>query len=68
MITNFPTFVKENYNLKRVYLKREAIPDSLNCLLVAGPQETFTDYELFQIDQYLMRGKKIGRASCRERV
>jgi len=59
VITNFPTFVKENYNLKRVYLKREAIPDSLNCLLVAGPQETFTDYELFQIDQYLMRGKSL---------
>jgi ABC-type uncharacterized transport system involved in gliding motility auxiliary subunit len=26
---------------------------------VAGPTETFTDYELFQIDQFLMRGKSL---------
>ena len=59
VISNFPTFIRMNYNLKRVYLKRQAIPDSLNCLLVAGPKEPFTDYELLQIDQYLMRGNSL---------
>ena len=28
-------------------------------LVVAGPTETFTDYELFQIDQFLMQGKNL---------
>jgi len=58
-ITNFRTLVSQNYTLKNITLKDSTIPDSLNCLVIARPTETFSDYELFQIDQFLMRGKSL---------
>jgi len=55
----FRTLVSQGYTIKEVELKKGAIPDSFNCLLVAGPREKFSDYELFQIDQFLMQGKSL---------
>jgi ABC-type uncharacterized transport system involved in gliding motility auxiliary subunit len=58
-LSNFQTLISENYTIKNVDLKDDTIPDSLNSLVIARPTETFTDYELFQIDQFLMRGKNL---------
>ena len=58
-ITNFRTLASQNYTIRHVNLKEGAIPDSVNCLVIAGPTENFTDYELFQIDQFLMRGNNL---------
>jgi ABC-type uncharacterized transport system involved in gliding motility auxiliary subunit len=58
-INNFRTLASQNYTIKPVNLKEGAIPDSVNCLVIAGPTENFTDYELFQIDQFLMRGNNL---------
>ena len=58
-ITTFRNLISQNYNLKDINLKTGTIPDSLNCLVIARPTETFSDYELFQIDQFLMRGKSL---------
>jgi ABC-type uncharacterized transport system involved in gliding motility auxiliary subunit len=58
-LSNFQTLVSQNYSIKEINLKDARIPDSLNCLVVAGPTEDFSDYELFQIDQFLMRGKNL---------
>jgi hypothetical protein len=33
--------------------------ESVECLIIARPTEPFSDYELFQIDQFLMRGKNL---------
>jgi len=57
--SNFRALVSENYTIKDVNLKGGTIPDGLNCLVIAGPTESFTDYELFQIDQFLMQGKSL---------
>jgi len=56
---NFRSLVSETYSFKYVHLKDGTIPDSLNCLVIPGPTESFTDYQLFQIDQFLMRGKSL---------
>ncbi len=56
---NFRNLVSRNYTLKPVKLKEEPIGESFNCLVLAGPTQTFTDYELFEIDQFLMRGKSL---------
>jgi len=56
---NFRALVSETYSMKYVHLKDGTIPDSLNCLVLPGPTDTFTDYQLFQIDQFLMRGKSL---------
>jgi len=57
--SNFRNLVSENYTIKSVNLKDEALPEGIRCLVIARPTETFTDYELFQIDQFLMRGKTL---------
>ena len=58
-IRTFQNLISQNYTIKSVNLKDDPIPDSFNCLVIAGPTENFTDYELFQIDQFLMRGKTL---------
>lgn len=58
-LSNFRTLISQNYTIKNVSLKDGAIPESFNCLVIARPTEKFTDYELFQIDQFLMRGKNL---------
>jgi ABC-type uncharacterized transport system involved in gliding motility auxiliary subunit len=58
-LRNFQTLMNENYTLKPVNLKDDRIPESLNCLIIAQPTEAFTDYELYQIDQALMRGTNL---------
>ena len=59
VLSNFPILVSENYAIKTVDLKKGSLPDSFNCLIIAQPTEAFSDYELFQIDQFLMRGKNL---------
>ena len=57
--TNLRTLVSQNYTIKNVALKEDTIPESLNSLIIARPTEKFSDYELFQIDQFLMQGKSL---------
>lgn len=58
-LRNFQTLISQNYSIKNVNLKDGPLPDSFNCLVIAGPKENFTDYEFFQIDQFLMKGKSL---------
>ncbi len=55
----FNTLVSSRYSIKPVDLKNGSIPDGLNCLIIARPTQKFSDYELFQIDQALMKGTNI---------
>ncbi len=58
-VLNFRTLISQNYTLKPVHVERESIPDNLNAVVIARPTETFSDYALFQIDQFLMKGKNL---------
>ena len=58
-LSTFQNLTSQGYTIKHVKLKDSAIPDSINCLVVARPTEQFSDYELLQIDQFLMRGKHL---------
>ncbi len=51
--------VSENYSPKPVDLKNDDMPEGLNCIIIPRPTEPFSDYELFQIDQALMKGTNI---------
>lgn len=55
----FNALVSSRYSIKSINLKDGSIPDGLNCLIIARPTEKFSDYELFQIDQALMKGTNI---------
>ena len=58
-VRNFKQLASQNYTFKDVDLKKGDISDSFNCMIIANPGEQFSDYELFQIDQYLMRGNNL---------
>lgn len=55
----FNSLLSSRYTVKPVNLKNDTIPDGLNCLVIPQPTEKFSDYELFQIDQALMKGTSI---------
>ncbi len=55
----FNSLISSRYDIKPVALKEDAIPEGLSCLIIAKPTEKFTDFELFQIDQALMKGTNI---------
>jgi ABC-2 type transport system permease protein len=57
--SNFREQIALNYALKPVALAQNSIPEGIACLLVVNPREKFTDYELYQIDQFLMQGKSL---------
>ncbi len=57
--TNFRTMVSQTYSFKNINLKDQTIPEDLNSLVIARPTEKFSDYELYQIDQFLMQGKSL---------
>ena len=58
-ISTFSSLVAKTYSIKPIDLKKQSIPGSLKCLVIARPTEKFSDYELFQIDQALMRGTNL---------
>ncbi|MCP4022405.1 MAG: GldG family protein [Desulfobacteraceae bacterium] len=55
----FNSLVSQRYSIKSISLKKEPIPDGLNSLIIARPTEKFTDYDLFKIDQALMKGTNL---------
>ena len=58
-ISNFNRIASDTYAVKEVKLTDRDLLDGLNCLLIANPAQPFNDYELFQIDQFLMEGKSV---------
>ncbi len=58
-LTKFNYLLSSNYSITQIDLKAEEIPDSIDNLIIAGAKENFSDWELFQIDQFLMKGKSI---------
>jgi ABC-2 type transport system permease protein len=58
-LNNFSSLLSQNYTIKEVNVKEDPIPSSLKSLVIARPMEEFTDYELYQIDQALVKGTNL---------
>ncbi len=58
-LNQFSALVNQTYNITPVELKQNPIPDGLQTLIIARPTQPFSDYDLFQIDQALMRGTNL---------
>jgi ABC-2 type transport system permease protein len=58
-VLNFRSLISQNYSLKQINLKAESIPENLRSMVIARPTLPFSDYALFQIDQFLMKGKNL---------
>lgn len=55
----FQKMMETSYTVKEVNIKDDEIPDDVDTLIIAGAKESFSDWELFQIDQFLMKGKSL---------
>ena len=58
-LSTFSSLISETYSIKPINLKDDDIPASINCLVIARPTENFSDFELYQIDQALMKGTNL---------
>jgi ABC-2 type transport system permease protein len=58
-VSSFTGLASADYTLKPVDLEKEGVPDDLKCLIIAHPTKPFSEYELYQIDQALMRGTNL---------
>jgi len=56
---NIRELISRNYSLKPVSLADGRIPEGIACLLLVKPREKLSDYDLLQIDQFLMQGKSL---------
>jgi len=59
MLTKFDSLLRSSYSVTQIDLKSDEIPETIDTLIIAGAKEQFSDWELFQIDQFLMKGKSL---------
>lgn len=57
-LSKFNGLLSREYTVKDVKLD-DGIPESIDTLVIAGVKQNFNDWELYQIDQFLMKGKSL---------
>ena len=55
--SNFYRLMSGNYNVQLITLDK--IPEDVKTLIINGPKESFSEWELFQLDQFIMNGGSI---------
>ncbi len=58
-LTQFNALLSERYTINQIDMTENGIPESVDTLIIAGPKQSFSDWELLQIDQFLMKGKSL---------
>jgi ABC-type uncharacterized transport system involved in gliding motility auxiliary subunit len=58
-LTIFGDLLGETYNIEPFNLAEGTVPPDVKTIIIARPTESFTDWDLFQIDQALMRGQNL---------
>ena len=58
-LANFFELVSTDYRLRGLLLESVSIPAELDTVLVVAPQQSLSEWTLYQLDQLLMRGKSL---------
>lgn len=60
-VSALANLVSNRYQLNQASVVNELLPEDADTLIIARPQpmSQFTDWELYQIDQFLMKGKNV---------
>lgn len=58
-LSSFHELLGKTYSPRQFSLFEESVPRDVQSIIVARPTEPFTDFELFQLDQALMRGQNL---------
>jgi ABC-type uncharacterized transport system involved in gliding motility auxiliary subunit len=56
-VGNFNQLLSGDYNIKNVTL--DSIPGDVKTLIINGPTEEFSEWELFQLDQFIVKGGSV---------
>ena len=52
----FRKMISDMYDLVTVDITKDEIPDDVITIIINGPRSMYSEYELFKVDQFLMRG------------
>ncbi|MBQ0051765.1 MAG: Gldg family protein [Treponema sp.] len=52
----FAKLISDRYTFKEIKLAEEDIPSSLTSIVIDGPKASFTEEELYKIDQFVLKG------------
>lgn len=52
----FRKMIGDMYDLVTIDITKDEIPDDIATIIINGPRSMFSEYELYKIDQFLMRG------------
>ncbi len=53
------SLLSDMYELDEIKLSENEIPEQISTIIINGPKQKFSDYELLKIDQFLMKGKSV---------
>jgi len=60
-MANLNSVLSKEYSPRSIDLKGgRTVPPDIKCLLIVGPKKPFSDWEKYALDQFLMRGGKLG--------
>lgn len=54
--SNFTKLLADMYEMKKVILNSDPIPQNIQSIIINGPKSAFNDVELYKLDQFVMRG------------
>jgi len=57
-VNNLRAALSEGYEIREITLD-QTIPEDIGTLIIAGPTETFSDYALYELDQFLIKGNSL---------
>lgn len=55
----FGDLVNKTYSIKDVFMSRPGAMQGFKTMVIARPNRPFNDYELFQLDQFIMQGNSV---------
>ncbi len=58
-LNNLHRVLADTYRVKGIDISKDGIPKGLKSLLIVGPKEKFSPWDLYQIDQYIMAGNSV---------
>ncbi|HNY16665.1 MAG TPA: Gldg family protein [Treponemataceae bacterium] len=57
--TRLRSIVADTYEFKEIDTAKDEIPENITTLVINGPTGSFTDAELYKIDQFVLRGGRL---------
>ncbi len=58
-LNNLHRILSDTYTVQGIDISKNGIPKGLKTLLIVGPKKKFSQWDLYQIDQYIMAGNSV---------